>query len=77
MAINTALIQGAATAAGPVVDYFGSFSQGFDSTFEPLMEMAKLTLLEETEKKQAEDAKMIKYLEGLEDVDIAGLTQLE
>lgn len=77
MAINTALIQGAATAAGPVVDYFGSFSQGFDSTFEPLMEMAKLKLLEEKEKKQAEDAKMIKYLEGLEDVDIAGLTQLE
>ena len=51
MAINTALIQGAATAAGPVVDYFGSFSQGFDSTFEPLMEMAKLKLLEEKEKK--------------------------
>ena len=77
MAVNEALIRGAAVAAGPVVDYFGAFSKGFESTYGPLMEQRKAKLEADQKKKASEDAKMIKLLEGLEDIDIAGLNPQE
>jgi len=77
MAVNEALIRGAAVAAGPVVDYFGAFSKGFQSTYGPLMEQRKAKLEADQKKKASEDAKMIKLLEGLEDIDIAGLNPQE
>ncbi len=77
MAVNEALIKGAAVAAGPVVDYFGAFSKGFQSTYGPLMEQRKAKLEADQKKKASEDAKMIKLLEGLEDIDIAGLNPQE
>lgn len=77
MAVNEALIRGAAVAAGPVVDYFGAFSRGFESTYKPLMEQRKAKLEADQKKKATEDAKMIKLLEGLEDIDIAGLNPQE
>lgn len=77
MAVNEALIRGAAVAAGPVVDYFGAFSKGFESTYGPLMEQRKAKLEADQKKKASEDAKMIKLLDGLEDIDIAGLNPQE
>lgn len=77
MAVNEALIRGAAVAAGPVVDYFGAFSKGFQSTYGPIMEQRKAKLEADQKKKASEDAKMIKLLEGLEDIDIAGLNPQE
>jgi hypothetical protein len=77
MAVNEALIRGAAVAAGPVVDYFGAFSKGFESTYGPLMEQRKAKLEADQKKKASEDAKMIKLLEGVEDIDIAGLNPQE
>lgn len=77
MAVNEALIRGAAVAAGPVVDYFGAFSRGFESTYGPLMEQRKAKLEADQKKKASEDAKMIKLLEGVEDIDIAGLNPQE
>ncbi len=77
MAVNEALIRGAAAAAGPVVDYFGAFSRGFESTYGPLMEQRKAKLEADQKKKASEDAKMIKLLEGVEDIDIAGLNPQE
>jgi hypothetical protein len=77
MAVNEALIRGAAVAAGPVVDYFGAFSKGFQSTYGPIMEQRKAKLKADQEKKAAQDAKMIKLLDGLEDIDIANLNPQE
>jgi len=77
MAVNEALIRGAAVAAGPVVDYFGAFSRGFESTYGPIMEQRKAKLKAEQEKKAAQDAKMMKLLDGLEDIDIANLNPQE
>ena len=77
MAVNEALIRGAAVAAGPVVDYFGAFSRGFQSTYGPIMEQRKAKLKAEQEKKAAQDAKMMKLLDGLEDIDIANLNPQE
>ena len=77
MAVNEALIRGAAVAAGPVVDYFGAFSRGFESTYGPLMEQRKAKLKADQEKKAAQDAKMMKLLDGLEDIDIANLNPQE
>ena len=77
MAVNEALIRGAAVAAGPVVDYFGAFSRGFESTYGPIMEQRKAKLKADQEKKAAQDAKMIKLLDGLEDIDIANLNPQE
>ena len=77
MAVNEALIRGAAVAAGPVVDYFGAFSRGFQSTYGPIMEQRKAKLKADQEKKAAQDAKMMKLLDGLEDIDIANLNPQE
>jgi hypothetical protein len=77
MAVNEALIRGAAVAAGPVVDYFGAFSRGFESTYGPIMEQRKAKLKADQEKKAAQDAKIMKLLDGLEDIDIANLNPQE
>lgn len=77
MAVNEALIRSAAVAAGPIVDYAGSFVKGFESTYAPFLEQRRAKLEADQKKKASEDAKMIKLLEGLEDVDIAGLNSQE
>lgn len=74
MAINEALIKGAAVAAGPAMNFFDIFSRGFDSTYQPLLEAAKERIENERADKKAEDLRMMTYLEGMEDVDIANLT---
>ena len=77
MAINEALIKGAAAAAGPAMNFFDIFSRGFDSTYQPLLEAAKERIKNERADKKAEDLRMMTYLEGMEDVDIASLTPEE
>jgi hypothetical protein len=77
MAINEALIKGAAVAAGPAMNFFDIFSRGFDSTYQPLLEAAKERIKNERADKKAEDLRMMTYLEGMEDVDIASLTPEE
>ncbi len=77
MAINQALIKGAAVAAGPAMNFFDVFSRGFDSTYQPLIEAAKEKIKNQRADKKAEDLRMMTYLEGMEDVDIASLTPEE
>jgi hypothetical protein len=77
MAVNEALIRGAATAAGPAMNFFDVFSRGFDSTYQPLIEAAKEKIKNNRADKKAEDLRMMDYLNGMEDIEIASLTPEE
>jgi len=77
MAVNESLIKGAATAAGPAMNFFDVFSRGFDSTYQPLIESAKEKIKNNRAEKKAEDLRMMEYLSGMEDIEIASLTPEE